>query len=49
MEEEFGAVVIDGKIYKLDGLSMNELEQLDRALEISEKSYRQKINKILKN
>lgn len=46
-EEQFGTIIIDGKIINLDKASEEELEKLEDKLKKEEEEIREKIDRIL--
>ena len=44
-----GTVIVDGKIYNLKELSLNELQELEKSIKEKKKDYEQKIDKLLSN
>lgn len=48
MEEDLGMVFVDGKMYDLKNLSLDELKDLVRRLEGKEKKHQKRIVQVLK-
>lgn len=46
--EKFGSIVIDGKMIDLDRSKIEDLEKIEKDLEIQEKSLKQKITTVFK-
>lgn len=46
-EEEFGTIIVDGKIINLDKASEEELKKIEDKLKKEEEEIREKVDKIL--